>query len=731
MRMKKRLLVTACLSSLAFGAPAIAAEPACTGILCTSCVAPLFPASPIDGPASSRATADTRITADAYRLREGGNYIAEGSVVMNRADQVVTTDRAEYRTEAESATFPGPLRYQDERLFATADSGTWSATEGTTLTRMLFQMRDGRGNGEAAKAQVVDATSALDDATFTSCNPENPAWSLAASRIEIDSDAQVGRAENVRLKLGSVPIFYWPRLSFPTNDARKTGFLYPQIGSANDSGFDLIIPYYLNLAPNYDATLKPRFIQERGEMLAAEIRHLGAQSQTELEFSWLHEDDKTGERRSSFDFRHQQRFGLNWFLNADLRDVSDDRYFEDFGDSLSAVATSLLPSSAYVTGRAPSWTFRIGGDRQEVTDPRLPLSAEPYQRLPRATFDYLSPNLSGPQFQLNSEFVRFSKDGVDGGNRVDLVPAVVWPLERSYGFLRPKIAYRYTTYDLERGTDRTPDRGLPITSLDAGLVFDRPVSWFGSSGTQTLEPRVYALHVPYENQDNLPVFDTQPFTFGWGSLFRDNAYTGADRQVDARQVTAALSTRYLDDTGLERLRLSLGQIRYLDAPRVALPGQPLRDNPGSSIVADLEVHWSEDWSLAATHQFDPAIDATELSSVSIQRRFAERGVVNVGYRYRDGLFEHVDISTAIPVRDNWLLIARLNQSLGEDELLEGLAGFEYATCCIAVRILARRYVRNIEGDLNNGVYVELEFKGLGSLGRPAGDFLRRAILGYR
>lgn len=725
MRMKKRLLALACL----LPAPALAAD-TCFGALCQSCVAPLFTPNQTlinDG----RDTADTHIQADRYQLGKDGNYSANGNVVMQRADQEVKSESATYQTEPPKAAFPTPLSYQDQRMLATAQSGTWSADDGTLLNQVLFQMRDGRGNGRAESASLAGPKSALTRATFTSCDPADPAWSLAAQKIEIDSDKQVGRAENVRLQLGKVPIFYWPRMSFPTNDARKTGFLYPQLGSANDSGFDLIVPYYLNLAPNYDATLKPRYIQERGLMLAAETRYLGEASLTEFEFSWLDHDRKADDRRTSFDFRHQQRFGANWFLNADIRDVSDDRYFEDFGDSLSSVATSLLPSSAYLTGRAPSWTFSVGGDRQEVTDPRLPLNVEPYRRLPRATFDYLTPNLSGPQFQLESELVRFSKDGVDGGNRLDLTPAVIWPLERSYGFVRPKLGYRYTAYELDRDVDSSPTRGLPIASLDSGLIFEREANWFGADGTQTLEPRVYALYVPYENQDNLPLFDTQSFTFGWGSLFRDNAFTGADRQVDAKQVTAALTTRYLDDAGLERFRFSLGQIRYLDPPRIALPGTPLRDEPGSAYVADLELNWTEDWTLAATHQYDPAVSATELSSVYVQRHFWDRGVVNVGYRYRRDLFEQVDVSTAIPIKDNWLLIARVNQSLRDDELLEGLAGFEYSTCCIAVRILGRRYVRNIEGDLNNGIYVELEFKGLGSLGRRAEDFLRRAILGYR
>ncbi|AVP95710.1 LPS-assembly protein LptD [Ahniella affigens] len=725
MRMKMRLLALACL----LPTPALAAD-TCFGALCQSCVAPLFtPNQTLIN--EGRDTADTHIEADRYQLGKDGQYSANGNVVMQRADQEVKSESATYQTEPPKAAFPAPLSYQDQRMLATAQSGTWSADDGTLLNQVLFQMRDGRGNGRAETASLAGPKSALTRATFTSCDPAHPAWSLAAQKIEIDSDKQVGRAENVRLQLGKVPIFYWPRMSFPTDAQRKTGFLYPQLGSANDSGFDLIVPYYLNLAPNYDATLKPRYIQERGLMLAAETRYLGEASLTEFEFSWLDHDRKADDRRTSFDFRHQQRFGANWFLNADIRDVSDDRYFEDFGDSLSSVATSLLPSSAYLTGRAPSWTFSVGGDRQEVTDPRLPLNVEPYRRLPRATFDYLTPNLSGPQFQLESELVRFSKDGVDGGNRLDLTPAVIWPLERSYGFLRPKLGYRYTAYELDRDIDSSPTRGMPIASLDSGLIFEREANWFGADGTQTLEPRVYALYVPYENQDNLPLFDTQAFTFGWGSLFRDNAFTGADRQIDAKQVTAALTTRYLDDAGLERFRFSLGQIRYLDPPRIALPGTPLRDEPGSAYVADLELNWTKDWTLAATHQYDPAVSATELSSVYVQRHFWDRGVVNVGYRYRRDLFEQVDVSTAIPIKDNWLLIARVNQSLRDDELLEGLAGFEYSTCCIAVRILGRRYVRNIEGDLNNGIYVELEFKGLGSLGRRAEDFLRRAILGYR
>jgi len=730
--MRRAVLVPLIFATAPF---ASAAPTACSlAAPCPTCAAPLFPAATTATfTPEQRAVANTEVGAGSVLVLGEDQYRLDSDVVVNRADQWLWSDRLDYNAAEGSMHSPGPMRFQTPSMLARAASATWLEEGDSELTDMRFQLRDGRGNGRADTATLAadGKTSTLASASFTSCDPDDPDWQLRAGRIDLDQESGIGRARKVTLRLGDVPVMYLPYARFPIDDRRTSGLLVPSLGNSNDAGYDLILPYYLNLAPNYDATISPRLIRDRGAMLGGEFRYLGATQRGEIDFSWLGSDDRNGERRSSFDWTHQGQLGTHWFVDSSLHDVSDQRYFEDFGQSLTSVATSLLPSYAYLRGRGVWWNASVGGDRQQVTDPRLTPAVEPYRRLPRAQFDLLSPNLNGPQFGLRSEWVRFQKDDALNGDRLDLNPYLIWPFESSAWFVRPQLGYRYTSYNLDRDTDTSPTRGLPIASVDAGLFFDRSLQIGDGGWTQTLEPRLYALYVPYENQDALPLFDTQSLTDSFAALFRDNRYTGADRQIDAKQVTTALTSRFIDTSGRDRVRLSLGQVHYFDAPRVTLPGQLAEDRSGSDWAGEAEWIVNDRLSLNLGGQWDAHNDWTELGYAGATWRYSDRGLARLGYRYRRGQLEQVDAAGLIPLSKNWRLIARWNQSLRDDQLLEAFGGLEYESCCYAVRVLARRYVRNFEGELNNGIMFELELKGLGSLGRRTEDFLSRAMLGLR
>src|SRR5690606_24840099 len=123
-------------------------------------------------------------------------------------------------------------------------------------------------------------------------------------------------------------------------------------------------------------------------------------------------------------------------------------------------------------------------------------------------------------------------EGSDSGTRLDVYPWLALPIERSGWFLRPELGWRQTEYDFDVANygKRDESRGLPIFSLDSGLIFEREANLFGRDWLQTLEPRLFYLYVPYEDQSDIPVFDTQELTFGFGQLFRTNRFVGADRQ---------------------------------------------------------------------------------------------------------------------------------------------------------------------------------------------------------
>lgn len=699
-------------------------------------------------------------SAPTVRSLDADRVLLEGGVAISRGQQSLAAQQVEYNRATQQVEARGQVRLEDGRTViyaqeAQADLGTRAGAIGP----LHYGLKDGRGNGRAEGARLADNTTTLDRVSFTSCPAENPSWQLKAQRITLDHDAEVGRAEQVRVQIGQVPVLYLPYLSFPLTDERKSGVLSPTVGLGED-GLDLTIPYYLNLAPDYDATLYPRWITQRGLMLGAEFRYLATGGGGEVAATWLPDDREADRSRDSFRYQHYSTLAGHYALQANLNYVSDDRYFEDLGDSLSVAATSVLPRTLSLTRRAPEWTAGISVEDYEIVDPTAPNAPDPYRRLPRLFFDGQR-QWGGLDFRLDSELVYFDRERfcasgsgatcvrVDPieGTRFDATPSIGYPIERAGWFLRPEVGLRHTEYRLEQlpavvtgapvafavPRDKNVSRTTPIYSLDAGLVFEREGAFGNPHWRQTLEPRLYYLNVPYRNQDQLPLFDTAELDFSFPQLFRTNRFAGADRQGDANQLTLALSTSIWDvGAARERLRIGVGAIRYFETPRVRAddfvqPGEKIEQ---SVWVGEADLELNDDWSVALGGQYDPELDRTRLAAVRVQRRFGTRGVFNVGYRYRPDRLEQVDFSTFAPINQQWRLIARWNFSLRDDRTLEALAGFEYEACCYTVRLVARHYLRAATLEPKDGLYFEIELGGLGSVGRKTSELLSRAILGF-
>src|SRR5690606_23140964 len=279
---------------------------------------------------------------------------------------------------------------------------------------------------------------------------------------------------------------------------------------------------------------------------------------------------------------------------------------------------------------------------------------------------------------------------------------------------------RYTSYRLDEPAgaapgDAAPSRSMPIASLDAGLFFERDADIRGEDYLQTLEPRLFYLRVPYRAQTGPPPVDTPPMAFSWGQLFRENRYTGADRQTDANQLTLAVSTRLLRQSdGREKLSASIGQIRYFDDSRVTAPGEEPVDRGKSAWVGDVSYAVNDRWSIGGSYQWDPKYRRKDLASFRTRYLVGDTGVVNLSYRYRRNLLEQADLNFLYPLNESWSVVGRYYYSIDDRQLLEGIAGVQWDSCCLAVRLVGRRHVHNREGDLGTSVQLEVELKGLGS-----------------
>ncbi len=701
---------------------------------------------PTSASQADREHAQTQLWARSIDLRDGDSYRLEGDVEIQRADQRVASALLHYDPAKETWRAEGPVQYQDAvMLMEAAHAEGELESQRATLVGLRYQLLQARGNGEAEQATNQGDHSLLEGVSYTTCDPDDRQWTIRARRVDIDQAEGMATIRRGTLRIGPVPVLYLPIATLPIDERRKTGFLFPSMSASRSRGFDLEIPYYLNLAPNYDLTLTPRLMTKRGVMLGAEFRYLTDTQRGRVFGAWLPDDDQTASDRGTLTWEHRGRLGANWQLISNVNHISDDRYFEDFGDSLTMAATSLLESTAGIYGRGTGWSASLSLEDWTIADPYVPKSAEPFRRLPRALLAWEHPVGAGLVTGVRAEGVAFTRSGGLDATRVDVHPYVGWRYERAAGFIHPELGARHTQYRLGDGyasdfPGRSPSRTTPILSLDTGLVFERRASVFGTRALQTLEPRLYYLNVPYRDQHALPIFDTQELGFSWGQLFRPNRFSGADRQSDANQATLAVSTRFFEeDSGRERLSASLGQIRYFEAQRVQMPGVGSVDRSGSAYVADVEYQLDDRWSVAVSQQWDPSRELSDLSTLRTQYRFGGQGVVNFAYRFRRDArvetrdrvtLEQFDASALVPLNERWRFVARWNYSLLDDTTLEAFAGLEWENCCLATRVLARRYIRNFEGEVNTSLYVELELKGLSTLGRKSGELLERAILGY-
>jgi LPS-assembly protein len=686
-----------------------------------------------------RATSQAQVQGDRFRSPDSDIFHLSGHTSLQRLDQLLRADDLTYNADTTAYAATGHVRYQERGMLFSADSmrGTTDPEYGVA-DNVQYQLLTSRGNGVASRAIMLDHDrDKLRQVTYSTCDLHHRVWEIEAKTMTMNRDQGVGRAHDVTMRLKGVPFLWLPYLRFPIDHRRQTGFLYPSFGKRGRAGFMFSVPFYWNIAPNYDATFTPTWYAERGGMLGAQFRYLTTTSKGELNLQYMPHDKVAGRNRGYLTFSNQTVLPLDLRWNTSIAHATDKAWFQDFGQNLTTSTATLLGSSSYVTKSTDWWNAGAGADWYQIVTPGVSDRAAPYRRLPNVYFNASRPigGPGGPEWGINAQAVRFVKPDAVGGDRFDLYPYLAWPLQGAAWFLRPEAGVRYTAYNLPQpvaaGGPAHPSRTTPIFDLDAGLIFERDVHLFGSDYTQTLEPRVYYLRVPYRNQNDLPLFDTQPLTFDFWQLFTTNSFSGADRQMNANNLSLALTTRFLDGNGDEKLSASIGQIRYFEPEKVTLyPNGKAVDYSGSNYVANLTVSLSDNWRVNASQQWNPDTDRTDVSTVGLQRRLWGDGIVNFDYRYRRDLLEQADVSAAIPVGDAWKLVGGYTYSLRDRRAIDAFAGLEWDSCCTAIRLLSRHYVYDYQGNSDNAIMLEIQFKGLGSYGQKLGSFLQTAILGY-
>lgn len=678
-----------------------------------------------------------RLFADSAVVQEkSGQSTFTGGVLVQRGEQVlkapiVTYDRNKDSIDANSEfTFwSNEFIMQGTKLQLQKDRGTMGEASYWLLNRRA------RGYSEKIMMESKDKVT-LENATYTTCDPRKEIWNLQANQVTLDKTTDTGTAYHVRIHFGGWPIAYVPYLSFPISDARKSGFLEPNIGSSDETGTEISLPYYFNLAPNYDATLTPRMMSRRGILFKTEFRYLTSHTEGKMEAEYLPHDQSFGDDRASVAFQHRGPLAPQWFSDINLNYVSDPRYFEELGNNISVSSITHLERRADITYLGQGWNLLSRIHTFQTLD-RNPTN-RPYQRLPQLSLNTTLPE-GNRQFntQVRAEWVHFERDTnvVSGptGNRLDLKTFLSYPWRTPGTFFIPKLSLRYTLYNLDHTENQeTPDRLLFTFSTDSGLFFERDTQLLETPLLHTLEPRLFYRYTPYRNQMALPVFDTAKYNLSFGQLFREDSFNGPDRVDDSHQITLALTSRLLGtETGLEYLRASLGQAYYFRDRRVTLPSEPQELDGSSSLIAEMATQITKNWTSAATWHWNPHKNMTEHTVLRTRYHPDEDRIINLSYRLRASILEQTDMSWYWPLGNRWKVLGRWNYSLPDQTTLETFGGLEYNSCCWAVRGIVRRYLNNIDGsDYLNGFFLQFELKGLGGVGKKAETFLEQRIPGY-
>ena len=660
-----------------------------------------------------------------------------GGVLVRSGDRLAGADSATYDPERLALILSGGVRYEDPDSAVFSESAEFSYSSGRIrFDGAEFLVGDRNARGAASVLEISqDGRLALAEVGYTTCPPDSNDWIIEAGDIELDTRSGVGTAKNVRLRFQGVPILYSPYLSFPLTDARKSGVLTPEIGSTGRSGNELSIPYYWNIRPNMDATLTPRLLTARGLQMGTEFRYLTAASEGQAEFEYLPDDSKIDSNRHLIDFHHQTLFDNGWRNQVDYREVSDNQYFEDLGGSLSVSSITHLNRSVRFDYFGDTWSMiALFQDYQTIDEAIVP-DDEPYRRLPQIRLHaYWPSQLLGLDYRLDGELVSFDRDVGVTGWRLNAAPQIELPLRRPGWFAVPGITLDHTRYDLSDtppGTESDPSRTLPIASMDVGLNFERLMNSDAGNRLQTLEPRILYVHVPYRDQDDLPVFDTIVPDLNLVQLYRKNRFLGVDRITDTDQLSVGVTSRIVDtDTGRELLSATIGQARYLSAQGVNLPDQSMPISDSSDYIAEVRFLLYENLNFDVGHQWSDGSDGTTQSEARLQYRPDDNKILNLAYRFRRQSLEQGDVSWSWPLSQSWNFVGRYNFSFRDREPLEQFYGLEYESCCWGLRLVSRRYISRRDGTRDSSIGLQLVLKGMTSVGTAADRLLERGILGY-
>ena len=668
------------------------------------------PVDPTDSDSLIRPTgASINISADHLQSLDDKTLLLEGNVVALRTNDSIASD--ELIVEDDTLIAKGTIVYQEDKNTITAASASINQNnnQGTFNDAELFSAEN-HATIQAKKIQQLDdEKKVLEEVRYTTCKPDKPYWQIRAKDMTLNEKSGRGYARHMRLNLFNVPIFYFPAFSFPIDDRRATGLLYPSYADSDERGTEITIPWYWNIAPQADATLTARSMSKRGWQLNSEWRYLNSYSNNLLHTENL-DDELFGEQRWFYHFNQSAQLPLGWQSQISTFNLRDPEHLDDL-DSEYRTNDNYLKRYARFNKSFANSQLNILAQDYEFADSDATDANAPYEFLPRISFN-TAYKLKQWQTGLQSEYTQFDHNTrTDTGQRwINQLTA-----ERKFGapgwFIKPRLNAHLSRYDVDTGEEF--NRSLPIFSIDSGLIFDR----FTDNIQQTLEPRLFVLYVPFEEQSNLPNYDSSLATENYNQLFSHNRFSGQDRVGDARQISLGLSSRiYSLASGQESARLQIGQSYYLDDQDVSIDGSTIDDREKSNIYTGVRWLFTPNWQLNSDIAWKNSQNPTRESRFSLQYRRDNNHLFYLSHNTDNQGLEQIDINGRLRLKGSrWTVLGKYFYDLENQQNINRFFGLEYENCCIALRLVQQRLLE--DNQQNDTLTLQLSLKGLSTIGQ--------------
>ena len=702
-------------------------------------------------------------------LKQGNRHLVGNSVEVKQTGEVKQVQRWAY--------LRGGFDYKDNQINLLGNDASFNLdSKNGNVTDADYQLVGRQGRGKAQEIELGDDYRLMKNATFTSCLPDDNAWAVDASEIRQHIKEEYAEFWHARFKVLGVPVFYTPYLQLPIGDRRRSGLLMPTVGHSSRDGYWYKQPIYWNIAPNYDATIVPKYMSRRGWQLNSEFRYLTPVGEGKLAGEYLGRDRydeyiSDNRKRHLFYWNHSSSFLENWRLNVDYTKVSDKQYFTDFdsdyGDSTDGYANQYARIAYYQS----NYNLAISARQFQIFDE---VDIGPYRAMPQIDFNYYRNDLANGwlDFKLFSQAARFDNDSalMPTAWRFHTEPSLTTAMSNKYGNLNIETKLYATHYNQKKGSSsaaeevqKSVNRVLPQLKVDLQTVLATNKTLFDGY-TQTLEPHAQYLYRPYKDQSNIGSklvndylgfgYDSALVQQDYYSLFRDRRYSGLDRISSANQITLGGTTRLYDKNADERFNFSAGQIYYLTASKI--DDNPSNRTSKSSSSWALESNWkiSNKWNWRGSYQYDTLLDKASLANSSLEFNPMKNNLIQLNYRYASKEYinqnlgasanryqqdiKQVGVVAAWEVSDNWTLVGKHYQDIALKKPVEQYVGVQYNSCCWSVGVGARRYVTSRQNQrddqviYDNSIGVTFELRGLGENDHQSGieDMLKKGKLPY-